>query len=63
MPFSIPEVLADIPELLGLVQKIEEQIKSLPATGRKAADYGKIIVAVVPDLTALIDTIESQAAS
>jgi hypothetical protein len=61
MGFTIPEALADLPQALSLVQKIQADVQALPpAAERKAVDYGKIVSDVTPDLCALIDEVEAQ---
>jgi hypothetical protein len=64
VPFTIPEALEDLPAALSLVQKIQANVGSLPpAANRKMADYSTIICACLPDLAALIDTVEAQTKS
>jgi len=65
MPFTVPEALADLPAALSLVQKINEGVSALPKPPAPVAakDYSNLLVSVLPDLAALIDTIREQAAS
>lgn len=62
MPFSIPEVIADLPALMDLVQSIV----ALVDAEKKAvtfADKQKISEPVQEKLAALIDVVKAQAAS
>lgn len=61
MPLTIPEILEDLPALIGLVQKVETAVAGLPApAARKAVDYANVLVEILPDLAAVIDTVEAQ---
>jgi hypothetical protein len=64
MAFTVPEVLADLPALLNLVNKIAAGVEALPdppaAVSAKA--YADLVASVLPDLGALIDVIRAQAA-
>jgi hypothetical protein len=64
MPFTVPEALADLAPALALVQQIQALVAALPpAADRKMKDYSDIIVAVIPNVAALVDEIEAQAKS
>jgi hypothetical protein len=65
MPFTIPEALADLPAALTLINKIQAGVAALPkppeaVTAKAVSD---LLVSVLPDLAALIDTVREQAAS
>ena len=69
MPLTIPEILSDLPDALGMVQTVEAAIASLPPAPapRHAVDYAKAFGAA-PDgvqmkLAQLIDKVEAQLAS
>ncbi len=64
MPFTIPEALADLPELLTLVQKISAGVEGLPKPPApvSAASYANLVASILPDLGKLIDEIRVQAA-
>lgn len=66
MPFTIAEIIADVPAVLSLVTSVEAAIAALPpAASRKAADYAKAfgLADGTPgfQLAALIDAVEAQA--
>lgn len=64
MSFTLPEALADIPELLVLVQKIQAGVAALPQPPApvSAAAYADLVASVLPDLGKLIDKVRGQAA-
>jgi len=62
MPFTIPEALSDLPELLSIVQKISDGVTALP-TPKTAKAYADLAAEILPDLGKLIDTIEAQVKS
>lgn len=68
MPLTIPEILSDLPQAIGLVQAVEAAIAAMPpAATRKAVDYATAIgcqqASVGYMVATLIDTIEAQAKS
>lgn len=64
MPFTVPEALADLAPLLNIVNGIQAKVGTLPPKAtRTMKDYSDVIVAILPEIAALIDTIEEQAKS
>jgi len=61
MPFTIPEALADLPELLVIVQKIASGAQALPKP-LSASAVTDLAASVLPDLGRLIDKVAAQAA-
>ena len=62
MPFTLPEALADIPELLALVQSIVAVIPQVQAA-KSFADRQKLSEPIQEALAKLIDEISAQVAS
>jgi hypothetical protein len=65
MPFTVPEIVSDLPALLTLVNKIATGVEALPKPPApvSAKAYADLVASLLPDLGALIDVVREQAAS
>jgi hypothetical protein len=64
MGFTIPEAIADFPELLAFINKAIAGAQALPKPPAQvgASDVANLVASLLPDLGKLIDKIRAQAA-